>query len=174
MHCPVAKAMFTHARHESSSLSFAPPQSFADEQFFSQSWPQAPQLWRSWLWSMHLPPQQRSVRSQALPQRPQLPLAAPQPLQQLLLPGAEVAPDEQVAVFEQLRHPPPQALALPRLGLLLLAGTTTSELGDLGLDLLAEFGQRSQHRLDDLLFDVKLAGLVRLVRPQLLDYLGVK
>ena len=79
-------------------------------------------------------------------QGPQLWLTTHQPLQQLLLCRAQVAPDEQVAMLEQLGHALLEALDPPRLSFVLLAWSATSLLGDLGLHLLAEFGQRSQHR----------------------------
>src|SRR5438132_2693828 len=85
-----------------------------------------------------------------------------------------MAPDEQVTMLEQLRHALLQPLDPPYAGFVLLAWPATRLFGDLGLPFLAEFGQRPQHRLGDLLEDVKLTNLVRCVRPQLLEHLGVK
>src|SRR5438132_7930643 len=77
-------------------------------------------------------------------------------------------------MLEQLRHALLQTLAPPRQRSLRFAGPAAPLLGDLGLHLLAEFGQRPQHRPDDLLEDVEAAALMRHARPQLLEHLGVK
>ncbi len=85
-----------------------------------------------------------------------------------------MAPDEQVPMCEQLGHALLEALDPPHTSFVLLAWSATPLLGDLGLPFLAEFGQHAQHRLEDLLQDVKHADLVWRLGPQLLEYLGVK
>src|SRR5216684_3009398 len=83
-------------------------------------------------------------------------------------------PDEQVAVLEQVRHPLLLPLGLTRQRLLLFAGPATRQLGDLRRQFLAEYRQSVQDRLGDLLDDVELAQLLAGIRPQLLEYIGVK
>ena len=62
----------------------------------------------------------------------------------------------------------------PGLALPLFAGPAARLLGELRNHLLAEFRQRVQHCLGDLLDDMEFTDLVAGVRPQLLEHLGVK
>ena len=79
-----------------------------------------------------------------------------------------------MAILKQVGHPLLLSVDLASLGLLSLAGTTTTLLGNLGGEFLAEFRHRVQHRLGNLLEDMKLAQLVPDVRPQLRQRLGVQ
>lgn len=109
-----------------------------------------------------------------LAQRSQLGQPARQLVQAFPLRRAEVMPDEQVPMLEQIGHALLLSGSLPRPALLLFAGPATRLLGEFRCHLLAEFRQRVQDRLGDLLQDVERAKLVRDVGPQLLEYLRVK
>jgi hypothetical protein len=87
---------------------------------------------------------------------------------------AEVVPDEQVPVGEQVTDP----LLLPRehpgLRLPLRARPTSGLLGERCRQLFPQPGQGVQHRLGDRFEDVEFADLVQDARPHLLQWLGVK
>lgn len=105
----------------------------------------------------------------------QLRPAAGDPSQGLSLGGREMAPDEEVAVLEQLTDLPHDPLLAPGgLPCRLRAGTATRRLGGLGRQVLAELGHRAEDRLGHFLEDVECAELMRHLTEDRGDRLGIQ